>query len=435
MTSVKRTNRTILFILYLLAYTAVQAQNVREVTNIAAQLGYAMLFNSQYPQEKVYLHFDNTGYFKGERIWYKAYVVRADNGMPTDISRVLYVELVTPGGEVVATQKLPIKNGTAYGDLSLENILSSGYYEVRAYTRYMTNWGSDYVFSRVFPVFNAPQTKGDYSHMVIDRTDYRRRLPDNLGQTDAETAADSQDKRDATNVRFYPEGGELVRGIRSRVAFVVTGGNSKDAITGIVGNTLCDSLDCVSTDSCGRGVFEIVPDSTLAFFSLRDGRGKIRQFPLPQPKEEGCVLLLDAVHGDGINIRISSSANICGNILGYALLHNGNIVECDTFTASSSFTRTFKREDIPTGVSQLTVFDGMGRIQADRLFFVCPSLSPEEGGIHIAAATERLSPCGKVKLLIDTSPNSHISLSAADYSTMTGGKRGNMYTWMLLSSG
>ena len=30
-------------------------------------------------QEKVYLHLDNTCYYKGDTIWYKSYVVRADN--------------------------------------------------------------------------------------------------------------------------------------------------------------------------------------------------------------------------------------------------------------------------------------------------------------------------------------------------------------------
>ena len=32
-------------------------------------------FAEIYPQEKVYLHFDNTGYFCGETIWFKAYTI------------------------------------------------------------------------------------------------------------------------------------------------------------------------------------------------------------------------------------------------------------------------------------------------------------------------------------------------------------------------
>ena len=46
----------------------------------------AMRFSMFYPQEKVYLHLDNTGYFKGETIWFKAYVTRLDTEAPTDLS-------------------------------------------------------------------------------------------------------------------------------------------------------------------------------------------------------------------------------------------------------------------------------------------------------------------------------------------------------------
>ena len=54
-------------------------------------------------QEKVYLHIDNTCYFKGDTIWYKAYVVRADSLTYTDISRITYVELLKTGAYALPT--------------------------------------------------------------------------------------------------------------------------------------------------------------------------------------------------------------------------------------------------------------------------------------------------------------------------------------------
>ena len=47
------------------------------------------LYNRTFPREQVYLHFDNTGYFVGETIRFKAYVMRTDKGQATDLSRVL----------------------------------------------------------------------------------------------------------------------------------------------------------------------------------------------------------------------------------------------------------------------------------------------------------------------------------------------------------
>ena len=57
-------------------------------------------------QEKVYIHTDNQCYFVGDTLWYKAYVVRADNLKPTDMSRILYVELLSPDGLLVERQNI-----------------------------------------------------------------------------------------------------------------------------------------------------------------------------------------------------------------------------------------------------------------------------------------------------------------------------------------
>ena len=84
-------------------------------------------FNKSFPQEKVYLHLDNTGYFMGEKIWFKAYVVRDDVQKLSDLSGVLYVELVNPSGDVVQTRKLEVKEGTADGCINLEGLLNSGF--------------------------------------------------------------------------------------------------------------------------------------------------------------------------------------------------------------------------------------------------------------------------------------------------------------------
>lgn len=116
-------------------------------------------FNRVFPQEKVYLHFDNTGYSIGETIWFKAYLQTTDGDRLGSKSSALYVELVDPSGNVTVSKKLKITNGTAHGDIRLNEMPLSGFYEVRAYTRYMLNWGREAIFSRVFPVFKRPETR------------------------------------------------------------------------------------------------------------------------------------------------------------------------------------------------------------------------------------------------------------------------------------
>ena len=79
---------------------------------------YMSLKTRSQVQEKIYLQLDNTCYFKGDTIWYKAYTLRADNLKPTDMSRILYVELLTPDGYLVERQQLVIDYDGAYFTVS-----------------------------------------------------------------------------------------------------------------------------------------------------------------------------------------------------------------------------------------------------------------------------------------------------------------------------
>lgn len=130
-----------------------RAQERDDVLPLLEKAARVQQFNLLYPQEKVYLHFDNTGYFIGETIWIKAYVVRADTGKPTDLSGVLYVELLNAAGDVVERRKLEVEEGQARGDIRLDKLLPSGFYEVRAYTRYMTKLGDWRMFFARVPHF------------------------------------------------------------------------------------------------------------------------------------------------------------------------------------------------------------------------------------------------------------------------------------------
>ena len=71
-------------------------------------------FNLSFPQEKVYLQFDNTSYFQGETIWFKAFVVNAST-LTRAKSTVLYVDLLSPTGVLLDQQKLKIAAGQADG--------------------------------------------------------------------------------------------------------------------------------------------------------------------------------------------------------------------------------------------------------------------------------------------------------------------------------
>lgn len=93
-------------------------------------------------QEKVYLHLDNNWYFTGDTIYYKAYVVDAATNRPSQLSRVLYVELLNEQGYLVERQKIAMGiKGHEQGAFCVPDSVFAGYYEVRAYTKWMMNFG------------------------------------------------------------------------------------------------------------------------------------------------------------------------------------------------------------------------------------------------------------------------------------------------------
>ena len=192
------------------------------------------------PQEKVYLHLDNTCYFLGDTIWYKGYVTQSNTGTLTTMSRILYVDLLTPDGYLVERQQLEMPGGMAHGMFVLTDSLYAGYYELRAYTRWMLNFGKceyphikdtehrfyskkmakeffrDYekLYSRVFPVFDKPQQPGHYpKDMTLRpmRRYYKR----------------PRERKPELDLCFYPEGGNLVEGTTARVALEL---NDEDAL-------------------------------------------------------------------------------------------------------------------------------------------------------------------------------------------------------------
>ena len=75
---------------------------VSQTESLKNFLQNADTFNVLFPQEKVYLHFDNSSYYLGEHIWFKAYVTKATDNHLSELSRTLYVELLNRQGSLVS---------------------------------------------------------------------------------------------------------------------------------------------------------------------------------------------------------------------------------------------------------------------------------------------------------------------------------------------
>lgn len=409
-----------------LAEDELSAQLSRFVKNVDA-------FNHYFPQEKVYLHLDNTGYFRGETIWFKAYVLRDDRREPTDLSRVIYVELLSPSGDVVETCKLHIKDGQADGSIKLDdNLFVSGFYELRAYTRYMLNWGSEGIFSRVVPVFAKPRKEGDYSRPTIDQLGYKKRLPNDRESTETESSAVKDGK---VRVAFYPEGGHLVEGLGCKVAFSATYSDGR-AVHGR-GFVHCgnDTVCAVRTDGEGRGCFSCKPkagsDLVLSLADTTKGGGRWRNFAIPASEKEGCGLSVrhDESHIEAVVEATEAFAN---DTLGLLLTHGGMACAFEQFQpGKEKHDYSFPLRQLDSGINRLSVITTNGDIVADRLFFVYPSDEIDSIGVKISSS---MKPYGKISLVADAQPKSTFSLSVRDAATEVNGAAGDCASWLFLTS-
>ena len=123
-------------------------------------------YTNKFPQEKVHLHLDKPYYAIGDDIWFKGYVVNTKTAAPTQMSQVLYVELINERDSVKKQVKLPLISGITWGDFKLTDSLSEGNYRIRAYTNYMRNFGTEFFFDKTIKIGNS------WANKVFTKTDY-----------------------------------------------------------------------------------------------------------------------------------------------------------------------------------------------------------------------------------------------------------------------
>lgn len=320
-------------------------------------------FANNYPQEKVYLHFDNTSYYQGENIWFKAYVVTAEQNALTRLSKTLYVELLTPEGNIVESKKLKIENGQCHGEFFVRDSVPSGYYEMRAYTRSMLNFGKDAVFSRVFPVFEKPLKAGHYeSRKIRERYSYLK-VPG--------PRADYSQKG-SLNVSFFPEGGNLIAGVRSKVAFKATGHEGENALVeGAVYDALGEKVAEFSNEFKGMGTFEFTPGTGKYTAKVQYNKSSY-SFDLPQAMPSGYAFSVDNASDENMDIRIQKSDGLAPDSLGLTLACRGKVYVFDEefLNAGNSLLVTIPKRLLPTGVIQISLFNTHGEVLCERLAFV-----------------------------------------------------------------
>lgn len=350
-------------------------------------------FGQSLPQEKVYVHMDNTSYYQGDKIWFQCYVVTADKNEPTNLSKTLYVELLNPEGDVIEKHTLPIIDGRCNGDFSLVHLpFHSGFYEIRAFTRYMINFGDETIFSRVFPVFDLPEVVGNYTERKMTH----------MKSIDAKYRVNREiEKREkSVNVKFYPEGGNMVAGLPSRVAFEATNANGTPIkVEGKIISSTGDQVATFAVRHEGRGSFIYTPTSGDKA-EVKYGN-KTFSFDLPEIKEQGIVMNVDNISSpDSVFVTLHKTPELELPLVGATTISGGKLSNFAMLNANQTSPLRFSiaKNELSSGVSRIVISDPAGSILADRLIF---AHSGEVAHIKIQSDKSAYEPYEAVQLNFD----------------------------------
>ncbi len=117
--------------------------------------------------EQISLQTDRSLYLTGESIWFSGFYQLLDVS-DTRLSKVLYIELFNNQLEVVASQKLEISGQVVSGKIEIPDQLKTGYYLLRAYTRYQQNFPVWEMETHVISIINPNHPLPGYPMIDLD---------------------------------------------------------------------------------------------------------------------------------------------------------------------------------------------------------------------------------------------------------------------------
>ena len=322
----------ILPILYCLTWISVFAQNPTDLLD---------QYLSNYHSEKIYVNHDKPYYIIGETIWCKVYLLDAVTHQIYAAEPIVYVDWISPEGIILKTYYLKIKDGIASLDIPTEPTTKAGNYTLRAYTLYQKNFDKAFLFQKEIAVTNFYEKQSKTSAENLDFT-----------------------------LQFFPEGGDLVTGLHSRVAFKAQNEKGENiSLSGVVETADGQQIAAIKTLNEGMGFFSISPQKGTTYWVKVTYQNREKRFPLPTIITKGYGLKCDTRSAQKVKISLTANAN---NLLQDCQLVGhlrGQVFYSQTFDAQAALKLIIDNQELPTGLLTFTLFDAQQRPVCERLIF------------------------------------------------------------------
>lgn len=393
------------------------------------------------PVEKVYVHFDKPYYSVADTIWFKAYLTMEQN-LPSQLSKIVYLDVINAKDSLITTIKLPATNGVAYGNIPLNmGTYQQGNYFIKAYTQWMLNFGEEFFFSKTIPVgeaidkqlltnFKYTSTETEKTQVIDAIVQYKNadnvvqagktvnwRVLSNFdvvakgkGTTDANgilrikidprksdkikngeliTDISLNDKdfissafklkpvsSDANDVQFFPEGGEIVEGLASRIAFkAINGKGSSIDVKGTINDNTGTKVTDFSSAHAGMGSLYLNAEPGKTYkANVTFSNGTTKSFDLPKAQASGIVAQVNNTDSLAFNLKIIANdpyyTSNKGKTLFIVATHEGVIYYAAKTKLNTQVTAAkIPKDKFPAGIVQITLFNETGEPTSERLAF------------------------------------------------------------------
>jgi hypothetical protein len=357
MKGVRKTCRWVAGVILLLIPPVIAPAQTQDPARKAARA--LEVLDADYPEQKVYIHTDKQEYLAGETIWMKAYLVDARTHRLSGFERTLILEMYNSGGEAIASMLMKLEEGTAHGSVVLQDSLPGGNYLIRAYTSWMRNFGESTFFEKEILVRNPEEEN------FISRRNIRRNRDFNRDLAGLEAQV---------QFAFFPEGGHLVSGVESRVAFKAADrtGSGRGA-SGILFDGQGNEVLHFETVHNGMGSFTFTPRAGRRYHAeVRFENGSVKSLPLVV-EPYGYVLRVENL-GSEIEVRVKAdpewgNPGSQGNFYLFGHVRGKEVFSGEGVLENGEFRQRISLEGYPDGIIHITLFDSEGRPVAQRLSF------------------------------------------------------------------
>src|SRR3954470_8051542 len=338
-----------------------------------------------FPQERIYLQFDKPVYVPGETIWFKAYLMQGID--PSILSTNLYIVFADENGNVLQPVLAPVVQSSAKGNFDVPLSYTGKRLHVRAYTKWMLNFDSSFLYNKDIPVIQSKAT-----------------------------ATKSTPPQAKTYVQFFPEGGDCIAGVNNKIAFKAVAYNGRpNNIKGTVVNSKGESVADIKCIHDGMGFFYLEPNANETYTAKwKDEQGTSYQTPLPAVKKDGVSLEVKFANGArGFLIKRPENASdnfkelhLVGTMQQQLVYMAGVNLSVTNITGGS-----IPVSQLPSGILQLTLFDSNWNAVAERIAFINNNdyhFDPEVGFAALGTSKH-----GKNTLVIDLPDTVESNLSVA----------------------